>query len=194
MNTEIDNGIITSYSSFLKKSRKQLGQFENFILKLHDSNIRSILHIRDDLDIALLDMSLSEKAYEIENRFTSGVGYIDFPLILRFKKVNSARSYKVTEKGFLKRVRKEESKSKFIYLFEELLGISESSICLAIVLFNNSGKIMKDRYRLLLVDAEKIEVIENHEKIWESHFDNQYLDIYREYRYTFPELLTKNGA
>ncbi len=97
MNTEIDDGIITTYSSFLKKSRKQLGQFESFILKLHDSKIRSILRNQDDLDIALLDMSLSEKTYEIENRFTSGVGNIDFPSILRFKKVISARSYKVTE-------------------------------------------------------------------------------------------------
>lgn len=53
---------------------------------------------------------------------------------------------------------------------------------------------MKDRYRLLLVEAERIEVIENHEKIWESHFNSQYLDTYREYRCTLPELLTKNGA
>jgi hypothetical protein len=182
--TDIEESLLQNYYEFLNKNKELLGSYKYYLSKLHDSPIISMDFADNNLLIKLNNVPLSELAYNISNTDKSN-SYIDFPVDLNFVNIRKVRLLRVSRKGIIKKTVRNEFKSKFTYLYDELVEISNKRIMLAIILWTQTNKRHRNPYRLLLIEAEKIEVTENHKQIWKDNLSNNYIDEYEEYRNIF---------
>lgn len=82
----------------------------------------------------------------------------------------------------------------YTYLYDELIEIKSGQILLAIVIFHESFRRIRDPFRLLLIESSRIEVIEDHENLWLNFFDGRFLNDFHEYRNELVYLSHKNDA
>ncbi|MBW9230937.1 hypothetical protein [Leptospira santarosai] len=194
--TELKDSVYRGYNHFLNNNKKYLTEFANFIGKLHDSKIISIFSDKSDFCILLNDTQLAEKANCQLTSYSKNINELiyEFPILLRFKNTSFVRIYTVSEKGFLKRRKKQELNNRFTYLYEQIIEANDKKIALGIILFDDKKRLSKNRYRLLIIESKKIEVSEQHEVIWRKLFGENSFIEYQKYRFEFPTFKSENGA
>ncbi|TGK37234.1 hypothetical protein [Leptospira andrefontaineae] len=191
---EVNNSEIDSYNRRLSDARGSLGRFSNYIAKLHDSSFKLISNLNSNMVVLMKDKGLSEKADKIAEENSINMREAEFPLTIRFLDCLNVRLYKVTDKGFLKRANPNELALNYTYLYDELIEVKSGRVLLAIVIFRESFRRIRDPFRILLIDTSKIEIIEDHENLWKSYFDGRFLNDFHNYRNELVYLNLKNDA
>lgn len=191
---EVKDSEINVYNKRLAGVRGNLGKFSNYLAKLHDSSFRVISRLDSNLIVSMKDKGLSEKANKIAEENSINKKEIEFPLTIKFLNCLNVRLYKVSDKGFLKGANLDELTFNYTYLYDELIEIKSGQILLAIVIFRESFRRIRDPFRLLLIESSRIEVIEDHENLWKNHFEGRFLNDFHEYRNNLVYLSHKNDA
>ncbi|WP_061209629.1 hypothetical protein [Leptospira borgpetersenii] len=191
---EVKDSEINVYNKRLAGVRGSLGKFSNYLAKLHDSSFRVISSLDCNLIVSMRDKGLSEKANKIAEENSINKQEIEFPLTIKFLNCLNVRLYKVSDKGFLKGANLDELTFNYTYLYDELIEIKSGQILLAIVIFRESFRRIRDPFRLLLIESSRIEVIEDHENLWLNFFDGRFLNDFHEYRNELVYLSHKNDA
>jgi hypothetical protein len=174
------------YLDFLNDNISLLGGFKHHILRLHDSPVVSMTYSLNDFIITLNNDVFLEHASKIYFESQNKPNSLIFPISLKFVNIKNVRLLRVSKKGYIKRTNPNELNKKFIYLYEELIEITNNNIVLAIVLWKVSNKRLCDPYRLLLIEADKIEVIQDHRTIWLETFGNKFIKEFEDLYNYFP--------
>jgi hypothetical protein len=113
-------------------SKDHLKSYYNHFELLHDSQVKTIKLVENNLHIQLLDIQIIEYSDAVAKLTNSTIQNDDYTLTINFNNVSFFRLYKLSYKGFLKRIKKQKIVLEE-YLYDSILNIYSNTIEIGIV-------------------------------------------------------------
>lgn len=183
---------LNKYQNLIKNNSNILKNFTKYIpCKLHDSWIIDFKLNSEKLIITLNDFTTHVFSDAIVDKYDIKIDHkkLVFPLILEFYENLKVDFYEVEENGLMKSIdllNSIKNLGEFEYLGEQILNIKLGFVEIAFEFWIRNPTKYENEYRILIiVSANKHELIENQEIEWKKIFGNTFDDLYNFFKIEF---------